>query len=199
MNGKVLDYAQQCGNVSHACRKYGVSRDMFYRWKRQLAAGGPQALINSKLCPESPKLRVSAAIEEKILYVRREFGLGQLRISWYLARYYGLQISLSGVFGVLKRNGLSHLPRGGTPKRSPSTFKRYEKQVLGHQVQIDVKFLFFTNSAGRRIKRFQYTAIDDATRIRALKIYRKHTQANAQDFLDYVIQKFPFRIKYVYR
>lgn len=96
------------------------------------------------------------------------------------------------MFSVLRRHGLSRLPRGA-PKRSPSTFKRYEKQVPGHQVQIDVKFLFFTDSAGRRIKRLQYTAIDDATRIRALKVYREHTQANAQDFLDYVTIPAGFR------
>jgi transposase InsO family protein len=44
------------------------------------------------------------------------------------------------------------------------------------------------------VRRFQYTAIDDATRIRAIKIYTRHTQQNAIDFVDYVINKFPFRI-----
>ena len=38
------------------------------------------------------------------------------------------------------------------------------------------------------------TAIDDSTRIRALKVYNKHTQINAINFIDYVINKFPFRI-----
>jgi transposase InsO family protein len=194
---KVLEDAKQSGNVSHTCRRYGISRDTFYRWKRQYETLGPEALVNSKPCPENPKIRVPKIVEEKILYVRREFGLGQQRISWYLQRYYGLTVSSSGVYSVLKRNGLNRLPPG-SPKRSPSTYKRYEKTVPGHQVQIDVKFLFFRDRAGRRIKRFQYTAIDDATRIRALKIYHKHTQANAIDFLDYVIGKFPFRIKYIH-
>jgi len=39
-----------------------------------------------------------------------------------------------------------------------------------------------------------YTAIDDSTRIRALKVYSKHNQVNAIDFANYVIEKFPFRI-----
>jgi hypothetical protein len=39
-----------------------------------------------------------------------------------------------------------------------------------------------------------YTTIDDATRIRALKIYERHTQENAIDFIDYVVERFPFRI-----
>jgi len=194
---RVLDHADQSGNVSFTCRYFGISRDTFYRWQRQFITGGPEALINSKPCPENPKIRVPKDVEEKILYVRREFGLGQLRISWYLQRYYGIKVSSNGVYGVLKRHGMNRLPPG-SPKRSPSTFKRYEKAVPGHQVQIDVKFLFFVDKAGRRIKRFQYTAIDDATRVRALKVYRQHTQANAMDFLDYVIDKFPFRIKYVH-
>ena len=62
---------------------------------------------------------------------------------------------------------------------------------------MDVKFLSFINKKGVKIKRYQYTAIDDATRIRALKVYKRHNQQNAIDFLDYVIKKFPFRIKRV--
>ena len=59
---------------------------------------------------------------------------------------------------------------------------------------MDVKFLNMTTDRGSRIRRYQYTAIDDATRIRALKIYRRHTQQNAVRFIDYVVKKFPFRI-----
>ena len=79
-------------------------------------------------------------------------------------------------------------------KRSIPIPQRYKKQVPGHHVQVDVKFLFFKDQNGKQVKRYQYTAIDDATRIRALKIYEKHNQANAIDFVNYVIDKFPFRI-----
>ena len=57
-----------------------------------------------------------------------------------------------------------------------------------------MKFLPFKNEEGHNIRRFQYTAIDDATRIRALKIYQRHNQKNAKDFINYVIEKFPLRI-----
>jgi len=50
---------------------------------------------------------------------------------------------------------------------------------------------------GTKVRRFQYTAIDDATRIRALKIYERHNQQNAIDFIDHVIEKFHFRIQTV--
>ena len=70
--------------------------------------------------------------------------------------------------------------------------KRYQKQVPGHHIQVDVKFLTFKGKSGEKVRRFQYTAIDDVTRVRALKVYDKHTQANAIDFIDHIIEKFPF-------
>jgi transposase InsO family protein len=36
--------------------------------------------------------------------------------------------------------------------------------------------------------------VDDATLIYALKIYHRHAQKNAFDSIDYVREKFPFRI-----
>jgi hypothetical protein len=134
-------------------------------------------------------------INRSILYLRRAYHSGQVRISWYLARYHGIKISSGGVYNVLKRYGLNRLP-DRQHKRSIATI-RYEKQVPGHHVQVDVKFLDFKTEAGRKVRYFQYTAIDDATRIRALKIYERHTQQNAIDFVDYVIAKFPFRINTV--
>ena len=90
-------------------------------------------------------------------------------------------------------NGVSRLPRG-TRMRKVHT-KHYNKQVPGHHIQMDVKFLTFKGKRGEKVRRFQYTAIDDATRIRALKVYEKHTQANAIDFVNHIIEKFPFRIR----
>jgi transposase InsO family protein len=69
--------------------------------------------------------------------------------------------------------------------------------VPGHHIQVDVKFLKFSGLGGQKVKRFQYTTIDDATRIRVLKIYDKHTQKNAINFIDHVVSQVPFRIKEV--
>ena len=75
--------------------------------------------------------------------------------------------------------------------------RRYNKQVPGHPIQIDVKFLTFNGNDGAKLKRYQYTAIDDATRIRALQIYDRHTQKIAIHFVNHVIEKFPFRIQQI--
>jgi transposase InsO family protein len=188
-----LNHGKEECNVSKTCRYFGISRETYYKWKRDYEAKGEEALINSKPCPQNPKIRIAPEIEEKILHLRKTYYLGQLRISWYLQRYHGIKVSPGGVYSVLKRNGLNKLPQNQR-KRSMEQFKRYEKQVPGHRIQIDVKFLFFTDKSGRQLKRYQYTAIDDASRARALKIYPAHNQQCAVAFVDYVRDKFPFRI-----
>ena len=87
---------------------------------------------------------------------------------------------------------MRRLPKSA-PRRAIHT-KRYSKTVPGHHIQVDVKLIWLKTAEGSKVRRFQYTAIDDATRIRALKIYERHTLKNAIEFVDYVIQKFPFRI-----
>lgn len=91
-----------------------------------------------------------------------------MRISWYMSRYHAITISDACIYRILKRNGLSRLP-GGIRVRKIHT-QTYEQRVAGHQIQIDVKFLKFEGVDGKIVKRFQYTAIDDATRVRALKV-----------------------------
>ena len=192
-NLKVLRDAEQTGNIAKTCRYFGIGRASFYRWKTEYQQRGEAGLVNAKPIPKNPANRTPPEIVEKILYLRAKYHLGPIRIVWYLARYHGIKISEAGVSRILKRNGVSRLPRG-TRVRKVHTI-RYSKQVPGHHIQMDVKFLTFADKRGEKVRRFQYTAIDDATRVRALKIYDKHTQTNAIDFVDHVIEKFPFRIK----
>ncbi len=103
---RVLHYAEESGNISKTCRYFGISRQAFYEWKRAFIRYGEQGLINSKPCPENPTLRVHHEIEEKILYLRKTYHLGQMRISWFMERYHGLKVSSGGVYQVLKRNGM---------------------------------------------------------------------------------------------
>ena len=125
----------------------------------------------------------------------KTYHLGPIRIVWYLARYHDIKISDAGVYRILRRNGLSRLPRG-TRVRKIHT-KRYEQTGPGPPDPGRRQVPDIRGKDGKHVKRYQYTAIDDATRIRALKVYDRHNQANAIAFIDYVIARFPFRIREV--
>ena len=190
---RILQHAEATGQVAKTCRYFGVGRSSFYRWREAYRRNGDAGLVNQPPIPKWHANQTSVEIEEKVLYLRSKYHLGPMWIVWYLARYHGIRMSDETVSRTLKRHGVNRLPRG-TRLRKVHT-KRYNKQIPGHHIQMDVKFLTFRGKQGGKIRRFQSTAIDDATRVRALKIYQKHTQASAIDFVDHVIDTFPFRIK----
>ena len=76
-----------------------------------IISGKEKALVNSKPCPQHPKIRVPEHVEDLIIHLRTTYHLGQLRISWYLKRYHNIKVSQSGVYSVLRRNGLNKLPQ----------------------------------------------------------------------------------------
>ena len=187
----VLELATHFG-PTETCRDFEVPSSTFFEWKKAFKRDGVAGLKRKKPIAFSHPSKVSQDVVDKVLYIRRSYQLGPERIMWYLERYHGVSISESSVYRILKRHKVNLLAKTA-PRRAIHT-KRYAKSVPGHHIQVDVKFLTLKDEEGRKIRRFQYTAIDDATRIRALKIYQRHTQNNAIDFIKYVVDKFPFRI-----
>jgi transposase len=158
---RVLNHAKQSGNISATCLYFGISREAYYQWQRAYAAKGEAGLINSKPCPENPKLRTPKETEEKILHLRRTYHLGPLHIAWYLKRYHDITISGGGVRNVLLRHGLKRLPRNA--KKHTVLTQRYEKQVPGHPVQVDVKFLDFKDQQKQKVRRSHMWAMATPT------------------------------------
>jgi transposase InsO family protein len=89
---------------------------------------------------------------------------------------------------------LSRLPAYQRYQRHDRKWKRYEKPLPGHAVQVDVKFIAPLSSSSRK-KYYQFTAINDCTRIRVLRIYDQLNQKTAIQFADYVLDKLPFRVE----
>lgn len=64
---RILNHAQESGNVSKTCPYFGVSRETFYQWERAHDRNGERALINSKPCPQNPKLRTPSDSVARII------------------------------------------------------------------------------------------------------------------------------------
>ena len=96
---------------------------------------------------------------------------------------------------ILRKHGLGRLPANQKHKPHGKRWQRYEKPQPGHRLQMDVKFL--ERIPGTRKRLYQFTAIDDCTRIRVLKIYDACNQSTAVAFANEVIRRLPFRIHVV--
>jgi len=105
-----------------------------------------------------------------------------------------VRISASGIWRILKRLELNRLPSSQRYKRLDKRWQRYEKQLPGHQVQIDVEFIAPLKGTVAK-KYYQFTAIDDCTRLRVLRIYPALNQKTAIQFADYVLQRLPLVVQ----
>jgi len=74
-------------------------------------------------------------------------------------------------------------------------WQRYEKPQPGHRLQVDVTFL--ERITGTRRRFYQFTAIDDCTRMRVLKVFDAYNQRTAIQFIDDVRRCLPFRVHVV--
>lgn len=194
---KIIDYIEnKAKSIKAGCLYLGVNRSTYYRWRDRYRAKGFEGLKPISTAPKRVHNRLPSKVEKLILKLREDFKFGPKRIQWYLERYYNIKISDSTVSRCLMRHGKSRLPHY-SKKRSPGpSYKSYEKENPGQHIQMDVKFLIFKKGK-KKIKRYQYTAIDDATRMRVLKVYERHTQANAIDFFNHIQNIFPFKISMI--
>ena len=204
----VLRHAEEVtGNVALTCRYFGISRQLYYIWLRRYRAEGLEGLRARSRRPKSSPRATRTEIVGKILYLRRSYHFGPAKIAMYLKRYHDITISDSGIWRILKRLELNRLPASQRYQRRDRRWKRYEKPLPGHRVQIDVKFLGPLTAAGgaaaagvaptRRTKYYQFTAIDDCTRLRVLRIYPTLNQKTAIQFVDDVVARLPFRVEVI--
>lgn len=194
---KILNHAsEESSNVARTCRHFGISRKTFYKWLNRYNSLGESALSDRSTRPNGHPKQTPPDIVRKVLYLRKNYHFGAGRIRSYLLRFHQIKISVSTVQSILVKHDLNRLPVNRKKyDRGNQKWKRYEKQQPGHRVQIDVKFL--ERIPGTQKRYYQFTAIDDCTRIRILKIFDTCTQNSAIEFINEVIKRLPFRIHVV--
>jgi len=193
---KILEYAdQRPRNVARACRHFGISRQAFYKWKKRYADHGPAGLADRPRAPHRSPKATSPDVVSKILYLRQNYHFGPGRIAAYLGRFHRLAIAPSSVHRILVRHGMNRLPANQKHRPHAKRWRRYEKRQPGHRLQMDVKFLERIPGSQKRL--YQFTAIDDCTRIRVLKVYSRCNQRTAIRFIDDVLRRLPFRVHVV--
>lgn len=180
------------GDVTRACRHFGISRKTFYKWKERYDEHGDAGLADRPRTPLSCPHATPPDVVSKILYLRQNYHFGPRKIADYLKRFHRVSVAGATVHRLLLKHGMNRLPANQKYRQHAKRWKRYEKPQPGHRLQMDVKFL--ERIPGTRKRLYQFTAIDDCTRIRVLKIYDSCTMTTAIRFADEVIRRLPFRV-----
>ena len=109
MRLRVMQRAQVLGNVSAVCRELGISRTLFYRWRKRFERYGVDGVHPRRQGARRGRpVQVPAEIERLVLSVAistATWGCG--RIAAYLTRTWRLRVAPSTVQRVLRRAGLA--------------------------------------------------------------------------------------------
>ena len=191
----VVKFSYEFG-VTKAAIKFSECRRTIYRW-REKYDGTLQSLADKS---RRPKHHPNEHTDEEIKMIKRykannkETGLVVL---WIKLREAGYTRTVQGLYHVMQRLGIY--------KKTPS--KKKQTQVTewipvtypGEKVQIDVKHVprecLTEELKEKGEKYYQYTGIDEYTRIRYTWFTNEQSTYMSSEFVKRLVKYFPFKIE----
>ena len=193
----VVKYSLKNG-VTAASVEFKVHRKTIYRW-REKYDGTLASLANKSRRPHrSPRAHTEKEIKmiKNYKYKNKETGLVVL---WVKLRRAGYTRSITSLYRMMIKMGIY--------MKAPSKKKVYEPKTYqqmkypGERVQVDVKYVpskCLTEELKEKGERYyQYTAIDEYTRLRVIWFAKEHSTYESSRFIEVMIKKFPFEIEEV--
>ena len=193
----VVKLARRKGK-SYAAKKYGVSLSSVKRWDKKYDGKDWRSLLEGSHRPHNHPKRHT---EEEEMIISKAFWKKYERYGWdgvyEEAKATGYTRSLSGMIYAAKRLDL-------VDKAKPRKRRRHDRRfpellVPGEKVQIDVKEVPYACLRGALLRDnkhlYQWTAIDECTRIRFVYGFEEHTPENSVKFLHMLLKAFPFKIR----
>jgi transposase-like protein len=184
-------------SVKAACKLERIGRSEYYYWDRRIKEITKcmqlGSLTRSHMFRElsnkphiSPK-QISSENTNLIVKIRKKTNTGAEYISYILLTKYRINISTSGVYKVLKREGLIKAHKYHQ-KKKPTFIKRDYKP--GEKIQIDTKYVKI--ATGKTY--YQFSAIDVATGIIFKRLYENMDPRSSCNFVREVVSYYPFKI-----
>lgn len=196
-------YERHDRNARLTCRHFGVSPDVFYRWRRRYSPGRLASLEDDRRTRRPHRVRqpqTPLAVVERIRALREEYPRwGKAKLSILLRRE-GVTLSASTVGRVLRRlkaRGVLREPRrrriaSWRPRPHAQRLpKGYAVQVPGDLVQVDTLDVAVLPG----LRRKQFTARDMISRYDVVEAYSRATAHTAAAFLELLQARMPFAVR----
>ena len=186
---RVVKYSQKHG-VTEASIRYKVSRMSVYRWKSKYNGHWWSLKERSHRHKHHP----AEQTEEEYNLIKRHYPYyDDMIMLWDRLREKGYKRCYQTMLRAIRRMNLDKAPYARKP-RKPKPYQRAD--YPGQKIQIDVKYVpSYCVADGS--KYYQYTAIDECTRLCYREMYDEHSTYSSKDFLMKLIKAFPFPIREV--
>lgn len=187
---RVIRYSEKHG-VTKASNRFRISRNAIYEWKAKYD-GNWKSLIDKSHRPHHHPAEHTQ--EEYALIIRYwQKNKDDKIVLWQKIREKGYNRSYKSMCRAIKR---LQLQQEGKQRREYKPKPYEQMKYPGQKVQIDVKYVPRYCIAGEK-KYYQYTAIDEYTRMVYREMYDEHSTYSSQDFIRKVVDFFPFKIELV--
>lgn len=185
---RVVKYAVKHG-VTKASNRFWISRKTVYKWIARF--DGHWKSLQDK--SHRPKSHPKQHTEEEISLIKRHWTKNKddKILLWDNIRKKGYTRTYTSMLRVIRKLGLKE-EKSKNKGYKPKPYER--ASYPGQKIQIDVKYVP-SYCVPIATKYYQYTAIDECTRIVFREIYQEHSTYSSKDFLIKLILNFPFPIR----
>lgn len=185
----LLRLANKIG-VSLACSKLGKHRSYYYYWKKRFDKLDIKGLYDRSRKPKKMPLLINKSLANKVIQLRKKTNYGKERIHILLLKR-GIKIAISTIGKILKRANL--LLKKRYFKTQKKHTRSYNFFIPGIRVQMDIKYVpEEVSPLGKRL--YQYTVIDECTRMRYLEWHDSIWNLKAIQTLNNAIDYFGFKV-----
>ena len=193
----VIKFSFKYGVTKTAVR-FDINRRTIYRWIAQYDGTIESLRDKSRKPKHHPNEHTAAEIKLIKDYKKNNKETG-LVVLWVKLRAVGYTRTIQGLYHVMRKLGIyEKMPSKAKKTRAPEVpIAKYP----GERVQIDVKYVPYNCMSKELremgVKYYQYTAIDEYTRIRYTYFTEEHSTYESTKFLEKVIKYYPFKIELI--
>ena len=182
--------------VTKAAIKYNECKRTIYRWRKKYD-GSLKSLEDKSRRPYShPNQHTQEEIKLIKDYKRTNKDTG-LVVLWVKLRQAGYTRTIQGLYYAMRRMGIYKKTPSKKKEKQPSEWK--SGTYPGEKVQVDVKYVpreCLTEELKEKGEMYyQYTGIDEYTRIRYTWFTNEHNTYASSEFVKRMVRYFPFKIE----
>ena len=193
----VIKFSMKYG-VKEAAIKFNECERTIYRWKARYDGSIESLRDKSRKPHHHPNEHTELEIKLIKQYKANNKKTG-LVVLWIKLRKAGYTRSVQGLYHVMKRIGIYE--KAPSKKKEQTKIEVDKVSYPGEKVQIDVKYVpkeCMTKELQEKGEKFyQYTAIDEYTRLRYIWFVNEHSTYMSSEFVKRVIKAFPFKIEII--
>jgi transposase-like protein len=177
--------------ATKASKQYRISRQKVHKWVNRYD-GTPESLLDQSRKPHnSPKSQTVSEVKMVKNIWQRDKGDDKL-VMWYKICQRGYSRCYQTFLRTVRKLEIDAKPRKKTKKPKPYARAEYP----GQKIQIDVKYVPSKSVADGK-KYYQFTAIDECTRLVFRQMYDERSSYCSKEFLEEMFEYFPFPVREV--